>query len=100
MIAKALEDITIQDLDDLRNNELSEGFTLDYKLTLPGTDADDRKEFLRDVTAFANTAGGDLVFSIRERGDGVAKAVEGVELINPDETALRLENMIRDAIVL
>ncbi len=33
MIAKALEDITLQDLDDLRNNEVSEGLILDYKLT-------------------------------------------------------------------
>lgn len=98
MIAKALEDITLQDLDDLRNNEVSEGLILDYKLTLPGINADDKKEFLRDVTAFANSAGGDLVFGIRERGDGVPESVEGVELTNLDETVLRLENMIRDTV--
>lgn len=76
MIAKTLEEITLQDIEDLRSNEVSEGLTLDYKLTLPGTGADDRKEFLRDITAFANSAGGDLVYGVRERGDGIPEAVE------------------------
>ena len=44
----------------------------------------DKREFLADVTAFANAAGGDLVFGVSTR-DGVAAQVEGIELDDPDK---------------
>lgn len=105
MISKPLDQITLQDIEDLKINEVSEGLTLDYKLTLPGDNGDDKKEFLRDVTAFANTAGGDLIFGVREKRDehnknmGVPEAVEGVVLENLDEVVQRFDSLIRDGVM-
>ena len=60
MRSTPLETVTSADIDALVTNGRSESTQLDYKLTLPrGTD-DDKKEFLADVSAFANTLGGDI----------------------------------------
>ena len=54
---KPIETLTSADIDALVGNGRAESTRLDYKLTLPrGTD-DDKKEFLADVSAFANTLG-------------------------------------------
>lgn len=67
MIAKRLSEIEKSDLDALVTNGVSEGKTLDYKLSLPGPSDDDKKEFLADVSSFANAGGGDIVFGICTR---------------------------------
>lgn len=42
---------------------------LEFKSILPGGSDEDKKEFVRDVTALANSRGGVLVFGIAERDD-------------------------------
>jgi len=78
-------------------NAWGEGKTLEYKREMPGGDDGGRVRFLKEVAAFANTAGGDLLLGI-EAVDGVAKALTGLDLDNPDHETLRLENMIRDGL--
>ena len=46
---------------------MAESRYLDYKERLPGDSDEDKRELLADVTAFANTAGGDLLYGVRER---------------------------------
>jgi hypothetical protein len=75
----------------------SEGKNLDFKRELVGTSDGDRKEFLYDISSFANTQGGDLVFGIAETG-GVASAVTGFTGLNADGEILRLQQMARDGI--
>jgi len=66
MISKRLEDIGEVELDSLIANGVPEGKTIEYKKVLPGNFDGDKKEFLADVSSFANTAGGDLIFGIDE----------------------------------
>jgi predicted HTH transcriptional regulator len=54
-------------LESLRADHVREGRQLDYKETLPGARDDDKREFLSDVTSFANAAGGDIIYGLRER---------------------------------
>jgi hypothetical protein len=54
-------------LESLRADRVREGRQLDYKETLPGARDDDKREFLSDVTSFANAAGGDIIYGLRER---------------------------------
>ncbi len=56
----------------------------------------DKKEFLYDVTSFANTMGGHLIFGMNEK-DGKPTSLDGV-VIQPDDEILRLEQMARDGI--
>ena len=55
MINKKLEDIIIEDLRQLIDNNVIEKKTLEYKSQLPGNTDLAKKEFLADVSSFANT---------------------------------------------
>ena len=91
-------------LEMLQADGVREGRQLEYKEVLPGETPEDKREFLADVSSFANAAGGDLIFGVRERRDadkvptGEIEAIVGVDLLNLDAERLRLENLIRDGI--
>jgi len=97
VLDKPLESITETDLEGLLDNGVAEGKTIEYKRSLPGNTHDDKKEFLADVSSFANAVGGYLVFGIREES-GVPVEICGLQDIDSDAEVLRLENMIRDNI--
>jgi hypothetical protein len=93
MIAKAFEEIRQTDLQDLISNAVAERRTIEYKQTLPaGTDAD-KKEFLADVSSFANTAGGDLIFGMSE-SHGVPVQIVGITAADLDLEIRRLDSII------
>ncbi len=97
ILDKPLDQITEADLQVLKDNAVSEGRTLDYKLELTKNSDDAKKEFLFDVTSFANAAGGYMIFGIGEQ-NGVPVEVTGLTAANPDAEILRLVNMMRDTI--
>jgi hypothetical protein len=97
MIPGELKSATFATIEQLKRNGVAESTTLEYKSELPGTSDDQRREFLKDVSAFANTAGGDLVYGVKEK-DGVIDDIPGVEILSPDKTVLDLEQRIRDGI--
>lgn len=93
MINKSLRDISKEDLDALITNQVSESRTLDYKQALtPGKSSD----FLEDVCALANTAGGDLILGMTA-SDGIPT---GYALMKgpADAQILAMENSIRDGL--
>jgi Putative DNA-binding domain len=63
-------------LQDLVSTGVPEGVFLEYKRTTYGNGDADVKEYLKDVSSFANTHGGDLVIGIEEKG-GLARKVPG-----------------------
>ena len=97
MIPKPIDEISVADIKSLIENHVSEGRQIEYKLTLPDQTYDQRKEFLADVSSFANSEGGDLIFGVRENG-GVPTEIAAITLQNLDEEILRFENLIRDGI--
>lgn len=104
MIKAQFQAIDKATIDSLIAEVVPESRTLDYKEFLPGGSDSDKKEFLADVSSFANASGGDLIFGIKERRDendkptGEPQEACGVEVGNTDTALLRLENMIRDGI--
>ena len=97
MLPAAIDKIDVESLRNLISERVGEGKTLEYKREMPSGDDQGRVRFLKAVSAFANTAGGDLLLGI-EADDGVATALTGIDLDNPDRETLRLENMIRDGV--
>lgn len=57
MINKHLDKIDLNDLEQLRSNAVLEGKTIEYKKLLPTNSDADRKEFLADISSFANASG-------------------------------------------
>lgn len=97
MINKRLDDINLSDIESLITNNVIEHKTLEYKSQLPSEKYDDKKEFLADVSSFANTLGGDLIFGIKE-SKGILDSDLGFASDNVDAEISRLHNMIRDGI--
>jgi len=103
MINKRFDQINKKDIEELISIKEPESLNLDYKQELPGGKDDDKKEFLADVTSFANSAGGDLIYGISEERDdegkptGIPGRAVGLK-INADEEIKKLESLIRDGI--
>jgi predicted HTH transcriptional regulator len=67
MLNKNPNDVTLEDIRRLVDTEQQEGYQLDYKVDLSSPiKGDDKKEFLRDITSFANTYGGYLILGVEE----------------------------------
>jgi hypothetical protein len=99
LIPKDLEKIQEQDLQELVSNSVLEHKTLEYKLTLPGNTNSEKKEFLADISSFANAAGGDLVYGVLQDSEtGFPKELRGLDVQNIDQEILRLDSMIRSGI--
>jgi hypothetical protein len=92
-----LEPITSEYVVRLIEQEVYERKTLDYKRDLAGGTDQEKKEFLADVSSFANTEGGELIFGV-EAAAGIPTKVLGVTVGNLDAEKLRLQNIIRDGL--
>lgn len=95
--AMPLERVSEADLQRLITDGVRESRDLDFKRDAVGDDRDAKREFLRDVTSFANTAGGYLIIGMVESA-GVADALIGLTARPPDDEKLRLESLIRDGV--
>ena len=97
MLNKHIEQITKDDLQTLIDNKQVECKTVEYKQALPGNSDKDKKEFLADVSSFANASGGDLIYGITEDKEP-PKSLDGLDVENIDQEILRLEHIIRTGI--
>lgn len=79
-----IEAITAEDLARLAWDGVPEDQHLEYKRDLWATTRDGSKELLKDVSAFVNADGGDLIVGIGEREDAPHELV-GVDVDDRDE---------------
>ncbi|MHB8880427.1 MAG: AlbA family DNA-binding domain-containing protein [Thermodesulfovibrionales bacterium] len=100
MIGKELTKIEEKDLQDLIDNVVLEGKTIEYKAVLPGNSDGDKKEFLADVSSFANAGGGDIIFGMTEDPQTKEpKSLDGLDLATTvDQEKTRLDNIIREGV--
>ena len=103
MITQRIDELTYANIEDLVQRQVPEGRVLDYKRELPGRTDKDVKEFLADVSSFANASGGHLVCGIttktqQGRNTNIPDQIVGLGQINVEQETLRLENVIRDGI--
>jgi hypothetical protein len=103
MINKRFSDIRKEDIEELVENSVIESKTMEYKLELPWDTVGAKKEFLADISSFANASGGDIIYGIREKKEegnntGEPEEIVGLADVNVDKLIGRIENIIRDGI--
>jgi hypothetical protein len=101
MIPREIDHIEKADIEKLLADKVEEGLRLDYKGRAPNFHDDDaRRDFLIDVTAMANSSGGDLVLGAEEaRGSdkkslGYLLNIPGTRTDSVDELIRGLENTL------
>lgn len=90
------EDISEQHLLDQIQAGVPEGVLVDYKRDNYGRADADVREFLKDVSSFANTAGGHLIIGMDETA-GIPTALTPLSG-DSDQDLQRLESLARDGI--
>ena len=76
MINCPINEINKTNIETLITDNIEESRTLEYKEELSiGTD-NEKKEFLADVSSFANALGGDIIYGIKEERNGEGKKLE------------------------
>ena len=84
MIPKPLSEIVSSDFLNLIENEVPESKTIEYKQALNLKTDSEKKEFLADISSFANTSGGDLIYGIAENEKNLPSKFENIEIKNFD----------------
>ena len=101
MIPKDFASIQMGDIEALVKERTRESKTLDYKRELPRPLDEDKREFLADISSFANSSGGDIIYGVEEALDengkktGEPKRVAPITGFTADEVKLRLEQSIQ-----
>lgn len=100
LIDKRFNEIDNKYINYLVDNKIAEDKMLDYKEELPGPKDSDKKEFLADISSFANASGGYILYGVSEERDekgkpsGKPKNTEGLKGINSDAEIRRMEDLI------
>lgn len=97
MIDKPLTTLTKDDINALISHGRAEDRRIEYKQQLPGGTDEDKREFLADVSAFANAGGGDILYGVAEAA-GVATETPGVTVIDFDAERRRLHAILQTGI--
>ncbi|TFB12197.1 ATP-binding protein [Candidatus Marinimicrobia bacterium MT.SAG.4] len=94
---KPAETITLEDIQQLLDTAAPESKIIEYKEKLNLEKPEDRIEFAYDVSSFANTDGGHLIYGVAE-DKGVPVDIPGFAIENADKLHLKIENIFRDSI--
>src|SRR6476659_7256514 len=95
-----LDDVPFEKIDEttlerLKKNAVPESRTIDYKRDDATTGH--RDQFLANVTSFANTSGGYLLYGVEtDTETSVPTAFPGLAIAATDKTELTLNSMLRD----
>jgi hypothetical protein len=89
--------MSLEYIQRLIDDAVPESITVEYKLKIQVDTPKDKKEFLADVSSFANASGGELIFGIEE-DQGIPQGIAPISIADVDLEVRRLGSLIRDGI--
>jgi len=97
LFGKPLEAVTENDLQPIIAAGIAENRIIEYKSALPGRRDEDKREFVKDVVSFANSAGGNIIYGMTA-SDGIPNGFQCLDGTVLDAEKLRLEQIIRSSV--
>ncbi|MDD2745348.1 MAG: ATP-binding protein [Candidatus Gracilibacteria bacterium] len=97
MLNKPIQNITLEDFHALVESGARESINMDFKQFYSTTEPGKKADFLADISAFANTSGGDLIYGIKEV-DGVASEVTSFDVADHDQELLSITSLVQEGI--
>jgi hypothetical protein len=92
---KDFEEIDLRDLDKLIDQEVSEGWYVEFKEDFPSA-----KKIGRSVAAFANSDGGWLIIGIKSnKQTNKAEVIAGINLSDNDNPVDRIRDIIKNHVI-
>ncbi len=91
------DELVETDLKELIDASVPEGLRIEYKRETYGNSDSEKREALKDISAFANSHGGHLIIGVTDN-NGVATSLSGIDGCDIDAEILRLEQLIRTGI--
>ena len=98
---KDFNSINLEDIENLKENKIEESLHLDYKedFTRKGNKNDiDSKELAKDISSFANTEGGYLIYGVKSSKGDSPEEIVGIEINPDDKFKEKIEQIIRTTI--
>ena len=92
-----ISQLTVADIESLIADGVPESSALEFKRELRLDGDEQKREFLADVSAFANTNGGRLLVGI-DAPKGFAAQMPGVDSRETDSQILQMGNLVRDCL--
>ena len=93
MLALNLDTVTADLLRSVCDGKWPESISLEFKRDAPGTSDRDKQELLKDVCAFANAEGGDILFGIEEV-EGTASGLAPITSERADALMRRISQTV------
>lgn len=91
--SKPLGEVAYQDLTELSDNEVAEGFYIEYKSEMPSN-----KKIAKSISSFANTEGGLFFVGIEDNNTNIPVSFPGIELNEDVEVKEKIRNVIKGRI--
>lgn len=92
---KFFDEINETDLQQIIGNKAPGCKAIEYRESLPDDSFEHQKDFLAEVSSFANTVGGHLIYGVIEQ-NGIPIALPGISSKDPEREILRLEKLLKD----
>jgi hypothetical protein len=97
-IHASLEQMTVEAIHELFERQIMEGPRLDYKQSLIPLNDSTKFELLKDVTAFANSRGGHLVYGVAQNENGIPSQLMPFDIPFVDKLHNEIDNIFNDLI--
>ncbi|MGQ3723439.1 AlbA family DNA-binding domain-containing protein [Natrialba aegyptia] len=99
MLSSDVEEISISELERIVETGVPERTELEFKYMLDPANNNHKDKFLKEITSFANTTGGDLLIGIPDPDDGnLDEELNWITDYSQDEFKLKWEDILRTGV--
>lgn len=85
---KDFNEITLEDIEFLKNQQIPESFYMEYKQQVWGKSDEETREMLKDVSSFANASGGIIIVGVSATENSCIENIIGIENAEEEESRI------------